>query len=51
VAIRGDDPRHAIAWKQHATLDPLRGKFIELRLYGRAGRVYGMRIVPHDSQH
>jgi hypothetical protein len=42
--ISGDSQTHAVSWKEHATLDTLRDRFILLRVYGGKGLVFGFEI-------
>lgn len=45
VPIEGDSYNHAVAWKADKTLDSLRGRFIQLRVYGSSGQVFGFTIT------
>ena len=45
--VRGDSPAHAVTWKEHATLDALRDRFILLRVYGGEGLVFGFEATPN----
>jgi hypothetical protein len=42
--VSGDSPAHAIVWKEHATLDALRGRFVLVRVYGEKGLVFGFAL-------
>ena len=42
--VIGDSPAHQIAWKDNAALDSLKGRFIQLRVCGGAGLVYGFEM-------
>ncbi len=42
--VSGDSQTHAVIWKDHATLDTLRDRFILLRVYGGKGLVFGFEI-------
>ena len=35
---------HPVTWQNTDTLDALRGRFIQLRLYGSEGLVFGVGI-------
>lgn len=39
--VSGDRPDHSIVWAAHENLDALRGRFIQLRVQGRKGSVFG----------
>ena len=42
--VNGDSRTHAVTWKENATLDTLRERFILLRVYGSKGLVFGFEI-------
>ena len=43
--VEGDSSEHPIRWQSKADLNELRGKFIQLRVYGNGSIVYGASFV------
>lgn len=41
VPVRGDSQAHAITWKDKADLEELKGRFVQVRVYGKNSVVYG----------
>jgi hypothetical protein len=42
--VTGDRRDHAITWEDHHTLDALQDRFVQLRIHGRQGTVFGMTL-------